>query len=398
LKISGPNFFSNAGQVQQLNELNLKSSQKVVGKIISIDQNEAFLELAGHTILAKIEGEPPEIGTNQTFLVSYDTEGRTILKMVKNSPAAADNQSDSYNLSLMKTAGSSGETSLQKAIVSALMKDNQPVTPENVTKIARSVQEFQSVFQQPIEPEVFSFMIAQKWPLTPGTLLAAWINQEPEIRDILRKKLQEGNNQGDGNSVLSALLKLPGNISEITKKLKSASELQFSQVKNEKDFNSQEQMVSVSDSDSISKKLQWLLEQNISIHKTLLKDTNIGNSTNLIPLLVVDSKSNIHECFIEWKKEKGSSSQNNTNYDQSIQVAIPTENLGIVNLGLKIGANGIQVNLGVVSEDVRQYLRTHAPEIKSVITANAKENVIISVKMLNDEKPYPKARGVDLWM
>ncbi len=394
MKISGPNLFSTAGQVQ-LDELNLKSGQKVVGKILSIDQDEALLELAGHTIQAKIEGAPPGIGTNQTFLVSFDAEGRTILKMIKNFPGNADDTLvDSSSVGLLKTIGSAGNISFQKAITSALMKDNLPVSPENVTKIARYMQEFQSRYQQPIDPKVFSFMIAQKWPMTPGAILAAWINQEPEIRDFLRKKLQETMTQKEDNPLLlSPLIKLPGDASEITKKLKLAPGLQSSGTKSD---DTLEPALSTSGSGTeISKKYHWLLEQNIDIHKALLKDATISSSANLIPLLVSDSESNIHECFIEWKKEKGNHSQNNTNNDQFIHVAIPTENLGIINLGLKIGPNGIQINIGVASEEVRQYLRTHTPEMKSAI---AKENMMISVSVTDEEKPYSKAHGVDLWM
>ena len=109
----------------------------------------------------------------------------------------------------------------------------------------------------------------------------------------------------------------------------------------------------------------------------------------------MDSGSNIHECFMEWKKEKGNNSQNNTNNNQSIHAAIPTENMGIINLGLKVSPNGLQINLGVVSEDIRQYLRAHVPEMKSAIS---KENVMISVNVSDEEKPYSKAYGVDLWM
>ncbi len=397
MKLSGPNLFSTVGQVRQFNELNLKNGQNVVGKIISLDQNEAILELAGHTIQAKIECEPPVIGANQNFSVSYDAEGRLILKLIKNSPVlTAGNQTNNKNIDSLKAFGNSGNISLQKQIAFALMKDNLPVTPENVTKIARSMQEFQSRYQQPVEPEVFSFMIAQKWPVTSGTVLAAWINQEPEVRDLLRKKLQETSLKED-RALLESILKLSSNVSEITKKLKLASELRILNTKGQKNSAPGEQISSMSGSNSeIPKKLQWLLEKNVDIQKELLKELPIYDSTNLVPLLIMDSGSNIHECFMEWKKEKGNNSQNNTNNDQSIHVAIPTENMGIINLELKISSNnGLQINLGVVSEDIRQYLRVHVPEMKSAIS---KENVMISVNVSDEEKPYSKAYGVDLWM
>ncbi len=395
MKLFGPNLVSTVGQVRQFNELNLKNGQNVVGKIISLDQNEAILELAGHTIQAKIECEPPVIGTNQTFSVSYDAEGRLILKLIKNSSVmTTDNQTNNNNIDSLKNLGNSESISLQKEIASALMKDNLPVTPEYMTKIARYMQEFQSRYQQPVEPEVFSFMIARKWPMTSGTVLAAWINQEPEVRDLLRRKLQEISLKEDRALLLESILKLPSNVSEITKKLKLVSELRISNTKKNSDPGEQISPVSGSNAE-IPKKFQWLLEKNVDIQKELLKELPTHDSTNLVPLLIMDSGSNIHECFMEWKKEKGNNRQNNTNNDQSIHAAIPTENMGIINLELKVSSNGLQINLGVVSEDIRQYLRAHVPEMKSVIS---KENVMISVNVSDEEKPYSKAYGVDLWM
>ncbi len=398
MKLSGPNLFPTVGQARQFNELNLKNGQNVVGKIISLDRNEAVLELAGHTIQAKIECEPPVIGTSQTFSVSYDAEGRLLLKLIKNSSAMTDdNQTNTSNIDSWKTLGNSGNIALQKVIASALMKDNLPVTQENVTKIARYMQEFQSRYQQPVEPEVFSFMIARKWPMTSGTVLAAWINREPEVRDLLRKKLQETVSSKEERAWFpESILKLPGNVSEITKKLKLASELRISDTKGQKNSDPGEPISPVSGSNvEISKKLQWLLEKNVDIQKELSKELPIHDSTNLVPLLIMDSGSNIHECFIDWKKEKGNNSQNNTVNDQSIHAAIPTENMGIIHLELKVSSNGVQIHLRVVSEDIRQYLRIHVPEIKSAIS---KENVTIAVNVSDEEKPYSKAYGVDLWM
>lgn len=398
MKLSGPNLFANVGQVRQFNELNLKNGQNVVGKIISLDQNEAVLELAGHTIQVKIECEPSAIGTSQTFSVSHDAEGRLLLKVIKNSSAmTADDQTNTNPIDSWKTLGNSGNIALQKVIASALMKDNLPVTPENVTKIARYMQEFQSRYQQPIEPEVFSFMIARKWPMTSGTVLAAWINREPEVRDLLRKKLQETVSFKEERTLFpESILKLPGDVFEITKKLKFVSELRIADTKGQKNSAPGEPISPVSGPNAeISKKLQWLLEKNVDIQKELSKELPVHDSTNLVPLLIMDSGSNIHECFIDWKKEKGNTSQNNTDSVQSIHAAIPTENMGIIHLQLKVSSNGVQIHLGVVSEDIRQYVRTHVSEMKLAIS---KENVMIAVNVSDEKKPYSKAYGVDLWM
>ncbi|MGE5581118.1 MAG: hypothetical protein ACM3X9_01120 [Bacillota bacterium] len=183
MKITGAGGFSVANPLQLLNEINLKEGQKVVGRIIGLSTDEALLEIAGRPLQAKIEGNPPPAGTTQTFLVATDEQGRVVLKVTPNSAEATAGSARDGN-------AAPEQSLLSKTIVSFLVKDNLPPTPENVAKVLRYMQEFEAKYRQSLNPKVFTFLMAQKWPVTPATILASWIYQDRETRDQLWTMLQ----------------------------------------------------------------------------------------------------------------------------------------------------------------------------------------------------------------
>jgi hypothetical protein len=492
LRINGSNF-SSVNQLQLLTELNLKEGQKVIGRVISLSTDEALLEIAGRPIQAKIEGNPPPAGSTQTFLVNTDEQGRVILKVLQN-PSETSSENLKGNSVSLKADPDPEAANIRKSIVSALTKDGLPPTNENVDKVARYLQDFQAKYQQPLNPKVFTFIMAQKWPVTPATVLASWVHQDPEARDVLWDKLQDSlPEQETAGFQAKLVVNMQSNVPEIADKLKSlvglklqgfldklSELLQQSKSSSQPNTNSstnttpskillpnelKAQLLSTIkneltakpkpeqqpatdgiqqsrvDSKSIDSKLQKattnkgvllnqaksdsevtivkgqattanvkdvlpektiephqekigsILDQNISINKAILKETAVNGSSNLIPLLVNDSQSTIHECLVQWKEEK--SSNNDAANDQVVYMTIPTDNMGDIKLALRIGSGGTRINLRVNSEEVRKYFMQHTTDLKTDIS---KENTMISVNLNENEDLCPSVRGVDLWM
>lgn len=210
MKIDGlSNFLSNT--LQTVSELNLKEGQIIMGKIISLALDEAVLEIAGRTLQAKVEGNPPAAtGQVATFQVSKDEIGRILLKFVTNDgsvnlggTASANNTGATGNINNTNVvAQKSQETNVKapdpavlKNIQAALLREGIAPDPENINKIWRNMQDFQAKYQQPVKPEVMAFIAAKKWPVTPGTILASMVFQDKETREflwnLLRKSLPE---------------------------------------------------------------------------------------------------------------------------------------------------------------------------------------------------------------
>ena len=484
MRINGANIFSASNQMQLLTELNLKEGQKVIGKVISLAMDEALLEIAGRPIQAKIEGNPPPAGSTQTFLVNTDEQGRILLKVLPN-PQEMSSETLKENNDGLNTIVSE-DSLVQKSIISALTKDGLPPTIENVEKVTQYLQDFQAKYQQSLNPKVFTFIMAQKWPITPATVLASWVHQDPEVRDVLWNKLPDSmpeqeaatfqakvplNMPNDAPAIADKLKSLVGNklqglfdqlsdllhqsksstqpgsnATPMTSKVLSPNELKaqlFSTFKNEltpktkpdvqssnqqsrvdpQSVDSKQQSITLvknvllnqakpeplaaiknqdtSDEKGVAEKItephqekiQSILDQNININKAILRETAVSGSSNLIPLLVNDSQSTIHECMVQWKEEK--SSTNSAANDQVVYMSIPTDNMGNINLALRIGTGSTRIDLHVNSEAIRKYFMQHTAELKADL---AKDNTLISVNLNENEEGTPGIHGVDLWM
>lgn len=395
MKIFSPNLFSATNQLQLLNELNLKEGQKVVGRISSLDDDGAVLELAGRFIQAKIEGDLPPTGTSQTFVVKIDEQGRIILKVHQNLKIT-DSERVKANKVMEDVSG-------QKKIIAALMKDGLPPSNDNVVKVTRYLQDFQTKYQQPVDAKVFTFIMAQKWPVTPAMILTSMVYQEPEVRDQLWNKLQKILMKQDaGETFLSQLnLKMQSNVPEIIHKLKSLAGKNILETTMEPAItasNHQTQTKRISkllteDNPKQEKELESILEQNIALNKAILKETAVGGLYNLVPLLISDSQSGIHECMVRWKVEKDS--DNSVDSDQIVYMTIPTDNLGDINMILRSGPRGTRINLRVSDEEVRKYLLKNTSAMKAAL---AEDNAKISISLTENEELNLKTSGVDLWM
>jgi hypothetical protein len=399
LKIQSPGYYAAANQPELLNELNLKEGQRIIGRIVSLNNDEAVLDLAGRSIHAKVEGFLPPIGTTQTFSVALDEQGRTILRVQLN---PQENNSGNDNL---KASPAVENTALQKSIINALNQEGLPATNENIQKITQYIQDFQAKYQQSISAKVFTFIMARKWPVDPATILTSLVFQEPEARDQLWEKLRKTlTEQNTNQTLLSQLnLKKQSNVPEIAAKLKLLTGLNIANAKRSiaaADFKTQADIAAKkepsgadsSDDKTQREKIESILEQNIAVNKSILKETTVSGHFNVIPLLVIDTQSNIRECMVQWKEEK--SGANNINSIQTLYMTIPTDNLGDIDLVLRSDSKGTRINLQVNSDAIRRYLTENASELKTMI---AGDNTTISID-LKDKIENLAAPGVDLWM
>lgn len=185
MKIDGlSNFLTSS--LQTISELNLKEGQVIMGKIISLAMDEAVLEIAGRALQAKVEGNPPAVpGNVATFQVGKDEMGRVLLKFIAN-------VADTGGVIPRETNPDKGpDPAGMKNIQAALRREGVVPSPENIEKIWRSLQDFQVKYQQPLNPQVLAFIVARKWPVTPGTILTSMVFQDKEVRDFLWNQLRK---------------------------------------------------------------------------------------------------------------------------------------------------------------------------------------------------------------
>jgi hypothetical protein len=235
VKIDGlSNFLSST--LQTVSELNLKEGQIIMGKVISLAVDEAVLEIAGRMIEAKVEGNPPAVsGQVASFQVSKDEMGRILLKFMTNgndamgtnntqstsgtnptyhtsnngSTSGVVSQSTPSSQNLQPTMDKAPDPGVLKNIQTALRKEGLQPTPENIDKIWRGMQEFQVKYQQPVSPQVFAFIAAKKWPVTPGTILASMVFQDKDTRDLLWNLLRKSLPEKEFNAFINKFALLP---------------------------------------------------------------------------------------------------------------------------------------------------------------------------------------------
>lgn len=197
MKIIGSNLFS-TGNTLPVEVLNLRDGQRIIGKVISASTDEALLEMAGHSFHAKIEGNPEvESGAVLKFLVNHDTQGRVLLKII-NDDQPVNNSDKLDNLSQ--------PTNAYKGIIAALTKEGLPASRENIDNCIRLLQGFENKYHQSLPPQVLAFIIAQKWPVNPETIMTAWLFQDNELRNTLWNLLRQSGSKQSGANLLAGLI------------------------------------------------------------------------------------------------------------------------------------------------------------------------------------------------
>ena len=443
MKINRFNLFQ-TGNTLPVEALNLKDGQKIIGKVISASTDEALLEMAGHSFHAKIEGNPEiESGAVLKFLVNHDPQGRVLLKIITddqpvNNPDKLDN---------------SGKQAIaQKAIITALTEEGLPASRENIGNFIRLLQGFENKYQQTLPPQVLAFIIAQKWPVNPETIMTSWLYQDNELRDLLWNLLRHSDSKQSGANLLAGLIlemsskaeELPVELETLLKKIetimryfnknesgspasatKPTSETQLQQSSN-RDRNPElsnkvahdqtprqaastsgfkppfineikqlaSKLISTFGPKDLQEKIEVMLDRNLALNKTVLQEDSINGNYSLIPFLVNDSQNCLHEVLIKWREESGNGKQGKC--DQILRINIPTENLGEIQLYLTTGREGSQITFKVENDLIRKYLLRNLIELKE----NVKRKDIIINVALEPKKNHSDSSvsGVDLWI
>lgn len=145
---------------------------------------------------------------------------------------------------------------------------------------------------------------------------------------------------------------------------------------------------------SLREKIEVLLDRNLALNKTILQENSINGNYNLIPFLVNDSGNMLHEVLIKWREEP--SEHKGGSVEQVLWMNIPTGNMGVIHLMLRIGPGGTQINFKVDSDSVRKYLMRNLEELKRSVK---NKDLIIKVGLAPKEKGFkPAFQGVDLWI
>ena len=490
MKINTSNPYSIlTDSAQTLGELNLKEGQRIIGKIIRLAGDQALLEMAGRPLTAKVEGvQNLNPGSAYTFEVATDDQNRVVLRIANNQNTAAP-ETGAQPSGSQSSNSSQPELAVQKAIINALENAGLPVTNENIASVSGSLREFEAKYQQSLPPQVITFIISQKWPINPGTILAAWIHQDPGVRNLLWNLLQRaalqktvaGGNPDDGMYEWVFDPRTDTTAASLTAKLQSYSGMQLSRlleqifgldqafpdqnpdpqtsqpdrelqpgktditdsrgqgknqvqpsrtrpphpgqqsigspireratgiknipddlssfhmikddpaqtarISNQADTNSKASAVQ---GDNQAPKFLALLEQNQKLENVLHQEPGIYAA---IPLLVRDPQNHLHEAVIQWEGRKSGHSENF--YEQLIQLAVPTDNMGEVLLRVRIGANGANIHMKVGSEAVRRFFMQNAAELRSAISES---EAMIQVSVRESVTSEHSTMGVDLWM
>lgn len=491
MKINASNPYSIfTDSAQALGELNLKEGQRIIGKVLRLAGDQALLEMAGRPLSAKVEGvRSLNPGSAYTFEVATDDQNRIILRIVNNSTTAAPEES-AQSAGLQPSNGAQPDRAVAKAIISALENAGLPVTGESIADIFGSLREFEAKYQQPLPPQVITFIISQKWPINPGTILAAWIHQDHGVRDLLWNQLYRAALQKTGAGGYDDLTnewlfnpRADTAVPSLTAKLQSYSGMQLlrilehifgldrafpdpnpesfphgrapspqpgrelqpgktettdsqGQVRNQAQASSHPERQSGSSSiqgetagikhipahlsslrmmkddpaqtvrisnqadrvnqeaavkgDNPAPKFLALLEQNQKLESAFHQDPGVYAA---IPFLVRDPENHLHEAVIQWEERRSGPSENF--YEQLIQLAVPTDNMGEVLLRVRIGSNGTNIHIRVGSEAVRRFLIQNTAELRAAIS---EAEAVIQVSVKESETSGTSTMGVDLWM
>lgn len=410
MKIDGlTNFLSNS---QTISELNLREGQIIMGKIINLTMDDAMMEIAGRPLQAKVEGNPPVAnGTVAIFQVGKDETGRILLKFIA-SPVETVPVDNGGEIPQETNPENDIGTAVLKNIKIVLQKEGVPPTPENIETIWQNLQNFQAKYQQPLNPQILAFILARKWPITPGTILTSMVSQNQEARDLLWNILQKSLPEKVLAEFIAKYVLAPQAGSEtLTGKMIAFSDQNSLQELFGKLFKlnnagsleeNQEQSAGAGQSEiettgklgrTEQQKITAVLEQHLSLAKAVPDHESAAKPSYTIPFLTGDSKNGFRELVVKWREEPPQSK--NGNSGQLLFITIPTENMGEINLSLRITDINTGINLKVNSHDIRQYLLNHIAELKEAV---GRPSTAVAVGLKEHEPGSLIDMGIDLWM
>lgn len=398
-------------QIDSSLNLNLHDGQKIVGRILSVTSapsqiaSQVLLELAGHTLPARVEGFSVNAGSLFLFNVSLAKQGKIELKIISEFNGENNVESQFENLELN--------------ICQQLLERGVKPSPENVVKISRYLMDFQTKYQQILEPKIIAFLMAQKLPVKPDTILFSWLSQDGELRNYLWNLLQKAKMMDrelilkptlTTDSILKMLeqittqnvlsqkqnhpqlsensLNHPDLISTNSENEQSEGQAAFCTVNN--DSNKGE--LTESTRDGGLEKLQTVLKQSIQLSRmTDHHPQDQFMTTGLYPFLIKDSHGECHEGYIAWEERKNS--HQNKEKEQLIRIKLYTDNLGDIIVKLSIKPDNAHIRLEVESKEVQAYLLKNGQALEAIMELKTTMTV-----GLIEQSEQTITGKVDLWM
>ncbi|TCL57134.1 hypothetical protein EDC14_104738 [Hydrogenispora ethanolica] len=158
-------------QVFNGKQLKLSDGDVVAGKILQVSSGTVKLTMAGETIQAKLEGAPPSVGW-WLFQVNVDAQEQISLRIISALPQPDLNEASPQ---------------LQNITFDpqVFLRQGLPLSKENILKFFELMEQFQAKYGVLPDPKAVALLIARDWPNTPGTMLSAWIAQDPQLRNQL---------------------------------------------------------------------------------------------------------------------------------------------------------------------------------------------------------------------
>ncbi len=385
MQINQPSQLSLTPQLQLQKELNLREGQQIIARIVALSAKEALLEMAGRHLRAKIEGKPPFLakGALLRFGVEQDKGGRILLRV----------QEELFDRHLEgepspETSTKQGKMPLSQRIAGSLIEQQLPVTKPSIAKLANFLREFGGKYQLEMEPEVVTFLMAQKLPLSSQTILVALLLLDNDLRESLWNRLKKQTKQSGATTseLLKNVLPLTANTDTIVAKLKSLTNWRYHQ--------NEELLPHNSPVNPEMAQLKDLLEQNVAFFKEFNGDKE-SYHYNLIPLLTESGSGALQECYVHWYQEKNELNQAENKAEELIKITIPTDNMGSISLSLSL-TKGVQLLFEVDSEAVKHYLQQKIEALKAVLDL-AKVSVTFKAD-LPDNNDHKLSKGIDLWV
>jgi hypothetical protein len=396
-------------------QLGLKDGQKIIGRIVGSGQGEVLLQLAGKTVVAKLEGEPVPQGSLLLLGVSLPQGDRIELKVMENLSQPAGGGTD------IRLPDSAGDPQFRALISAALKEFGLNDSASNIEKVVSVIKEFESQYQLLLAPKVFTFLLGKNWPVTPGTVLFSWLYQDEELRGVLWNLLNRSLWVRDNPALLSKVFDLGEEAPAFpTPDVNPASELsgpdelvtvqtgkeggsggtsptvpsetgvlQPSQVLSEgQELQNPENKSEYSLAEI--EKFKTVLEQSLRLEQAGNEKNQINGGETIIPFLVRTPKNTLREYIVKWNEK--SSHTDGGEKEESVRVVIPTENMGDITLQMLLSSKGVRIGLKVMSAPVKNYITRHLSDLRTTVGPEAR--IAVSTVATKSETES----RMDLWM
>lgn len=163
------------GEINRDSAILFKDGQTILAKVVHSSPEEVVLDVGGHTVQAKVEGTAPATGAVVLFGVRFVENGRIELQIQANAEEGLAANPDLFGSQLL---------------VAALRERGFAVTSENLRLLNQILSDCQMKYNLSPEPKLAAFLMAHDLPVTSGTFLLSWLQQDGRVRDHLWNLLE----------------------------------------------------------------------------------------------------------------------------------------------------------------------------------------------------------------